>query len=110
MKESVRLAQIFSLILMIYALPLIVFAIGLPIAAAFGWFALQSNELIRSWQTGKHLSKKAAKRYDQSALLAVLAAAVQLFFYRSSHRSWIVIAIGLIFLLISLRARKLVKH
>lgn len=110
MKESVRIAQIFSLVLMIYALPLIVFGIGIPIAAALGWFALQANELIRSWQTKKHLSKKAARRYDQSALMAVVAVAAQLFFYRTSHKAWVVIAIGLIFLIISVRARKVVKH
>lgn len=95
---------------MIYALPLIVFGVGVLIAAALAWYALQANELIRSWQTGKHLSKKAAKRYDQSAVIAVIAVAVQLFLYRTSHKAWIVIGIGLIFLLISVRARKVVKY
>jgi hypothetical protein len=106
-KESVRLAQIFSLILMIYALPLIVFGVGVLIAVALGWYAVQAHTVISSWQPGRHLSKKDAQRYDQSVFLAIAAAVLELVLYRNSRHGWIIVLIGLIFLIIGVRGRRL---
>ena len=91
---------------MVYALPLIVFGVGVLIAVALGWYAVQAHAVITSWQPGRHLSKKDAQRYDQSVWLAIAAAALELALYRTSRHGWIIVSVGLVFLIIGVRGRR----